>query len=714
MKKILLLFPALLALSPMSSLIGAESAGAAPEVIAPNVGAPLWKDRRPIGQIFLSRSEARSATNPSGYLAAKDVTTPEGRAEFRKNLLEFADRCVANSKAMNAQGVIVWDIEGYEFRGLVYVGDPRMLPEFSPAMSEIAPEFFKKFTDAGLKVGVCLRPNYIFRIPEEHLIKHNRDPKQHWGYMSYKESGVTIKKTEYEWFNKVQKEAEKDPVNELSSRVAYTQKNWGATIFYVDTNSYGKNVNGEEKSTLMPASMWAQLAAKHPDALFIPEHENPEYYTTTAPLNAPGVDPTAKTPPDIRAKYPGSFMVSQLQYPRVIPRFWEEYVTGVVEGDVLFFDPGVDPAAGINPTVAAIYRDAELRRQVAAKGDIPATTANLASTDPAVRLAAVRAIKGKPDPALVAPLLELAQKDPEWLVRRAALTPLALSENADADSYLVTLAGNKDGLGVYAMLALGARGESAIPIFNRILDQTSDDKRQARFDASWGLGAVDSPLVAAPLLRLLQDKYYDNRASGLLFLKGKLEKYPDKAAFEALLVMRQQAKNESMRPEINSMLEALVKKGVGTADQLAQCETIFKKWNDWLASGKVQALPASLSASPPPGWPALAALELRYRAETQEKDIKKASFAELVTLAGDAKPSTRYQAIAALDATRDARASEILASILGNEKDLAVKRRLVEALSYFGPGVFSFTGVQSAKENPEPDLKPFFEALGAK
>jgi HEAT repeat protein len=249
---------------------------------------------------------------------------------------------------------------------------------------------------------------------------------------------------------------------------------------------------------------------------------------------------------------------------------------------------------------------------------------------------------------------------------------------------------------------------------NRVLDQTVDDKRQARYDAGWGLNSVDSPLVVAPLLRLLTDKYSANRGSGLLLLKNKLQKYPDKAAFEALLVMRQQANNESMRPEINSMLEALVKKGVGTADQLAQGETIFKKWNDWLASGKVQTVPATLSAAAPAGWPALAALELRYRAETQEKDIKKASFAELVTLAGDAKPSTRYQAIAALDATRDGRASEILASILGNEKDLAVKRRLVEALSYFGPGVFSFTGVQSAKENPEPDLKPFFEALGAK
>jgi HEAT repeat protein len=710
MKKMLLLFPALLALSPMSSLIGADSSGATPEVIAPNVGAPLWKDRRPIGSIFLANYGPRSATNPSGYMTAKDVTTPEGRAEFRKNLLAFADRCVANLKAMNAQGAIVWDIEGVEFRGMVYVGDPRKLPEFSPAMSEIAPEFFKKFTDAGLKVGVCLRPNYIFRTPEDHLIKHNRDPKQHWGYMLYKEPGVPIKKSENEWFNKVQEDAMKDPVEELSSRVDYTQKNWGASIFYVDTNNYGKNVNGEEKPTLMPASMWARLAAKHPDVLFIPEHENPEYYATTAPFNHPGVDPTAKTPAEIRSKYPGAFMVSTL-YDRGTPRFWEDYVSGVAEGDVIFVDAGAAPTAGTNPTVAAIYRDVEFRKQVAAKGDIRPTAANLASADPAVRLAAVRAIKGKPEPSLMAPLFELAQKDPEWLVRRAALTPLALAENADADSYLLTLAGDKDDLGVYAMLALGARGESAIPGFNRILDQASDDKRQARYDAGWGLNAVDSPLVVAPLLRLLTDKYSANRAWGLRLVKYKLEKYPDKAAFEALLTMRQQANNENLRPEINAVLQALVKKGAGTADQVAEGETVFKKWNDWLASRKVQRVPATVSAAPPTGWPALAALELRYRAEIQEKDIKKAAFADLLTLAVDAKPSTRYQAIAAIDATRDGRAAELLATMLTNEKDLAVRRRLLEALNQLGSNATTLPALQTANEKAEPELKPFLDAI---
>ncbi|MEI8313565.1 MAG: HEAT repeat domain-containing protein, partial [Verrucomicrobiota bacterium] len=579
---------------------------------------------------------------------------------------------------MSAQGGIVWDIEGVEFPGMVYVGDPRKLPEFSPAMSEIAPEFFKKFTDAGLKVGVCLRPNHIFRVPEEHLIKMNRDPKQHWGYMLYKEPGVPTKTTEYEWSNKVREDAVKDPVEELSSRVDYTQKNWGASIFYVDTNNYGKNVNGEEKPTLMPASMWARLAKKHPDVLFIPEHENPEYYATTAPFNQPGVDPTAKTPPAIRSKYPGSFMVSTLYNNRGTPRFWEDYVSGVAEGDVLFVDAGAAPTAGTNPTVAAIYRDVEFRKQVAAKGDIRPTAANLASADPAVRLAAVRAIKGKPEPSLMAPLLELAQKDPEWLVRRAALTPLALAENADADSYLLTLAGDKDDLGVYAMLALGARGESAIPGFNRILDQASDDKRQARYDAGWGLNAVDSPLVVAPLLRLLTDKYSVNRGWGLHLLKTKLKTYPDQAAFDALLVMRQQPINKNLRPDINTTLQELVKQGIGTADQVAEGETAFKKWNDWLASGKVQRVPVTVSATPPAGWPALAALELRYRAEVQEKDIKKASFSDLLTLAVDAKPSTRYQAIAALDASRDARAAELLATMLTNEKDLAVRRRLLE------------------------------------
>jgi HEAT repeat protein len=82
-----------------------------------------------------------------------------------------------------------------------------------------------------------------------------------------------------------------------------------------------------------------------------------------------------------------------------------------------------------------------------------------------------------------------------------------------------------------------------------------------------------------------------------------------------------------------------------------------------------------------------------------------------VTLAGDAKPSTRYQAIAALDATHDARAAELLATMLTNEKDLAVRRRLLEALNQFGSNPATLPALQTAKEKPEPELKPFLDAI---
>ncbi len=691
----------------------ASAEESAAEVVSPAVGAPLWKDRRPIGRIFVANSGALSEKNPSGYIAAKDVTTPEGRAEFRANLLEFADRCVANLKAGNAQGAIIWDIEGYEFPGMVYVGDPRVLPKYSPAMFEIAPEFFKKFTDAGLKVGFCLRPISIFEVPKDHLIKHGRDPKQNQGYMLYKEAGLPVQKPEIEWFAQAQKDAVKDPVLELSDRIKFAQKHWGATLFYVDTNSYDKNVDGVEKSTLMPPEMFARLAALHPDTLIMPEHEAAGYYATTAPYNQPGVDSTAETPPAIRKKYPGAFLVSALTENRSIPRFWDEYVRGIGGGDVLYFEASDAATAGTNATVGHLYREAELWKK--APEHVRASAESLTSADPAVRLAAVRAISGKPEAALVPSLLALAKADPEWVIRRASLYPLALAEDPAADDYLATLPGDKIDLGEFAMLALAVRGESVTPIFDRVLDQTADEKREARHDAVTGLNLLDSPKSVPPLLRVLQDKYSANRGFALRVLEFKLVKYPGQPARDALLAMRDVAVNKNMIPQIDRMLAALNKKGFGPADATAPdagtTSDIFRQWNDWLPA-KGTPMPPALAAYGVKGWPALARIEQALFSAKPTRDFTAVAFADLLPLTTDANPVVRYQAVAALGASGDARAVELVATMLENEKNPAVKRRMIEALKQLGTNPSALPAIQRINETASPELKPFLEALG--
>ncbi len=504
----------------------------------------------------------------------------------------------------------------------------------------------------------------------------------------------------------------KDPVLELSDRIQFAQKHWGTTLFYVDTNNYGENVNGVEKATLMPPEMFARLAALHPDTLLIPEHESPGYYATTAPFNQPGVDHTAATPPEIRKKYPGAFLISALTQTEAIPRFWDEYVRGIGEGDALYLNLSEEAPPGTNAMVGRLYREAELRKK--APENVRASAESLASADPAVRLAAVRAISGKPEAALVPGLLALAKADPEWVIRRASLYPLALAEDPAADDYLLGLPGDKIDLGGFAMLALAARGESTVPIFERILDQTGDEKREARHDAVTGLNLLDSPKSVPPLLRVLQDKYSSNRGMALLILESKLVKYPGQPACDALLAMRDVPVNKYLLPQIDRVLADLNKKGFGPTDTTVRSagNDVFSQWNAWLASGNGTPMPPALAAYGVKGWPALARIEQALFSAKPTRDFTAVAFADLLPLTTDANPVVRYQAVAALGASGDNRAVELIGTMLENEKNPAVKRRTIEALKQLGTNPSALPAIQRINETAAPELKPFLDALG--
>ncbi|MBV9848790.1 MAG: hypothetical protein JO250_03795 [Armatimonadetes bacterium] len=165
-----------------------------------------WQDRRPIGYLNLCTTVPHPASgkNPRGWFnndPTVDVTTPEGRQSPQARLLDLADRSIPLLKATNAQGVIIWDIEGQEYpHAMSYVGDPRHLPaEVDP----VADRFFQKFRDAGLRVGVCLRPQKPMKtlyadVPEQVQVADN--------------------------------------LYNLNDKIAYAKKRWGCTLFYVDSN----------------------------------------------------------------------------------------------------------------------------------------------------------------------------------------------------------------------------------------------------------------------------------------------------------------------------------------------------------------------------------------------------------------------------------------------------------------------------------------------
>jgi hypothetical protein len=228
-----------------------------------------WTDRRPIGAIFLASADSNWAKNPRGWLADShlDVTTTEGRADFRRRILALADSSIAILKEMNAQGAITWDIEGQEYaHAISFIGDPRLFSKLAPEMSGIADDYFKKFRDAGFRVGVCVRPQQLKFLAD-------RKPDQ---------------------------ESLPDPTQELMDKIKFAKERWGATIIYLDSN-----VNAHDPNPL-DAQVVEKIATAFPDVLLIPEHCNYRYYAYSAPYKElrQGYTSTADA---VRAAYPNAF-----------------------------------------------------------------------------------------------------------------------------------------------------------------------------------------------------------------------------------------------------------------------------------------------------------------------------------------------------------------------------------------------------------------------
>jgi hypothetical protein len=292
-----------------------------------------WSDRRPIAMLMLASvaPQHHSATNPRGWLnnPKLDITTPEGRDVFRSRVLAWASRSVAQCQKRDAQGAIIWDIEGEEFRPIVFVGDPRKLPELAPEFDAVADEVLKKFADAGLKTGVCIRPSRVVRpsagTPWQHV---------HMGF---------------------------DPVEEMSDKIAYAKKRWGCSLFYVDTNvtfAYPPQTkspsHGEPESWVMRAQLMRRLAARHPDVLIAPEFQETGYYSHVSGYKELRQG-FASTRERVLLAYPHAFSVINLGEGSIGERH-ADLVAAVRRGDILMFRGWFD--APENRFVQSIYQEA--------------------------------------------------------------------------------------------------------------------------------------------------------------------------------------------------------------------------------------------------------------------------------------------------------------------------------------------------------------------
>ncbi len=205
-----------------------------------------WPDRRPIGAIFLGSSGETTVNNPRAWFNDHNlnINTPAGCADFRQRVLAVADNSISIMKDMNAQGAITWDIEGEQYSHANYIGDPRAVDELAPEMASLADEYFARFRGAGLRVGVCIRPQQL------HISADKKDATQ-----------VAVA----------------DPTQILIDKINYAKKRWGASIFYIDSN-----INSYDWNPL-DVNVIKKVSASFPDVLLVPEHSNLRYYAYSAP-----------------------------------------------------------------------------------------------------------------------------------------------------------------------------------------------------------------------------------------------------------------------------------------------------------------------------------------------------------------------------------------------------------------------------------------------
>ncbi len=276
-----------------------------------------WADRRPIASLFLSSADNHSPANPRGWFNnAKDVDviSAAGRAQFRQRVLDYARESVKQLRNVGAQGMITWDIEGQQYpHATSYIGDPRLLNRLAPEMEPIADEYFRVFRDAGLKVGVCVRPQQL---------TFGADGKPDQKYVA-NEAALLIDK------------------------IGYAKKRWGATLFYVDSNGGPFDPSDAE--------IFRRVAAAFPDVLLMPEHQNFKYQAYTAPYNDLRFE-SAITPAEVRTAYPRAFSVIKGEVPQLTKRR-AELVRAVRAGDILVFNGWYESDEG--KLVKSIYAQAK-------------------------------------------------------------------------------------------------------------------------------------------------------------------------------------------------------------------------------------------------------------------------------------------------------------------------------------------------------------------
>jgi hypothetical protein len=196
---------------------------------------------------------------------------------------------------------------------------PVTIPGSSFNGQRLADAYFSIIKNAGLRVGVCVRPQH-FNL--------NPDGSANQAYLPPQAIAA-----------------------ELIRKSKYAHDRWGATIFYVDSTV-------DQNGGVLPAAIFQQVEAALPDSLFIPEETTPLHYAYTAPfksfidLSAVGTDPSTLF------FYPHAFsaiLVNDADAGRLAAAV-PQLTAQVRQGDILMAH--VDYWQANNPVIVSIYQAA--------------------------------------------------------------------------------------------------------------------------------------------------------------------------------------------------------------------------------------------------------------------------------------------------------------------------------------------------------------------
>ena len=310
-----------------------------------------WTDKRILGTAYLASSPTGGSsvtqpggfpTNPRRYFndSTVNITTPAGLQAFQDRILAQAALNVTDAQNMNAQGVITWDIEGEEYpQTTSYVCSPDQIAAVAPEMESTITDpkssflgqklddaYFKTMSNAGLRIGLCLRPQAFTLTSPANISNPASD-------------GTA---------SQVNLTGDAAIVANLENKARYANQRWGATVFYVDSVV---DVNG---GTLDPA-IFQQLITALPNFLFIPEESTTRYYAYTAPFYS-FIDHTSLgTASVVRNTYPKAFGANLVNDApaALLAQYTPQLTQSVVDGDILMGH--ADYWQANDPTLVAIY-----------------------------------------------------------------------------------------------------------------------------------------------------------------------------------------------------------------------------------------------------------------------------------------------------------------------------------------------------------------------